>query len=307
MDKQIKIGLLIGAEKDWPDAFTAVLQQKQPTWQVKMLQLGFIDTNAPCSYDVIVDRMSHHVPFYRAYLKHAALQGCYIVNNPFVWGIDSKLFAGTLVDQLGWAQPRTVALPNKYVEGVHTADGFRNLLYPLDWHKLIDEIGLPAILKETRSGGRRITHRVHNLQELLNLYDDSGVLTMVLQQLIESDQHIHCLVVGDNQTHLFGYAHDEGKYLPTLAGISDTDQQQMRNMAQTITKTFGYDVNLVDFVLADDTIYITGTTNPFPIIDKEMMNDAQFDWCVQEMANMVIDRVQNPKPQKSPLAYAVSR
>ena len=307
MDKLVKIGLLLGAEKDWPETFTAVLQQKQPTWQVEMLQLGFIDTSAPCPYNVIVDRMSHHVPFYRASLKHAALQGCYIVNNPFVWGIDSKLFAGTLVDQLGWAQPRTVALPNKYVEGVTTADGFRNLLYPLDWQKLIDEIGLPAILKETRSGGRRITHRVQSLQELLNLYDDSGVLTMVLQQLIESDQHIHCLVVGDGQTRLFRYDHDGGKYLPTLDGVSDADQHKMAEMAQTITTAFGYDVNLVDFVLADGTIYVTGTTNPFPIIDREMMSTAQFDWCVQEMTKMVIDRAHNPNPQNSPRAYAASR
>jgi glutathione synthase/RimK-type ligase-like ATP-grasp enzyme len=34
---------------------------------------------------VIIDRISQDVPFYRAYLKNAAVNGTYVINNPFWW------------------------------------------------------------------------------------------------------------------------------------------------------------------------------------------------------------------------------
>jgi len=40
----------------------------------------------PADYDVILDRISHDVPFYRTYLEQAAASGLQGVNNPFRWG-----------------------------------------------------------------------------------------------------------------------------------------------------------------------------------------------------------------------------
>ena len=64
----------------------------------------------PCGYDVIIDRISHEVPYYRTFLKHAVLQGTTVVNNPFMWSADDKLFGASLAtarahpDPLGLAQ-----------------------------------------------------------------------------------------------------------------------------------------------------------------------------------------------------------
>ena len=37
----------------------------------------------PSGYDVIIDRISQDIPFYRAFLKNAALCGTAVINNPF--------------------------------------------------------------------------------------------------------------------------------------------------------------------------------------------------------------------------------
>jgi len=35
----------------------------------------------PAKYRVIVDRISHEVEYYRGYLKHAVLQGSYVIKQ----------------------------------------------------------------------------------------------------------------------------------------------------------------------------------------------------------------------------------
>jgi hypothetical protein len=52
-------------------------------------------------YAVIIDRISQDVPFYRAYLKNAALTGTAVINNPFWWSADDKFFNNCLADVLG--------------------------------------------------------------------------------------------------------------------------------------------------------------------------------------------------------------
>ena len=55
----------------------------------------------PERYRVIVDRISHDIPFYRAYLKNAALAGTTVINNPFWWSADDKFFNYALATRLG--------------------------------------------------------------------------------------------------------------------------------------------------------------------------------------------------------------
>src|SRR4051812_46936482 len=67
----------------------------------------------PPRRDVIVDRISHEVPFYRAYLKSVSLLSTTVINDPFWWEADEKFFECTLARKLGVAVPKTLVLPNK--------------------------------------------------------------------------------------------------------------------------------------------------------------------------------------------------
>jgi glutathione synthase/RimK-type ligase-like ATP-grasp enzyme len=51
-------------------------------------------------YDVIFDRISQDIPFYRTWLKNAALMGAAVINNPFWWSADDKYFNNCLMTQV---------------------------------------------------------------------------------------------------------------------------------------------------------------------------------------------------------------
>ena len=108
-----KVGLIVGREWSFPPAFIEEVNKRDQGVVADFVQLGGTRMDEPVEYDVIIDRISHEVPYYRTFLKHAVLQGTTVVNNPFMWSADDKLFGASLANQLGVASPRTVALPTE--------------------------------------------------------------------------------------------------------------------------------------------------------------------------------------------------
>ncbi|MCA9962287.1 MAG: hypothetical protein R3E31_24315 [Chloroflexota bacterium] len=297
-DKENKrIGILVGREWDWPEAFMAAVNGRQANVTVELVKLGgtFMDTDIP--YDLIIDRMSHEIPYYRAFLQYAASKGCYIINNPFTWSADNRFFATIMANRLGLRTPKTVALPNKEIERDVVPESFRNLTYPMDWQGIIDYVGVPAIFKDVRSGGRRQVYRVHTVNELIQRFDESGTQTMILQELIESDIHIHGFVIGQKDVLLLQYDHDNGRYFPGILSTKTTRNQFLTKASLDLTTAFGYDMNMVEFVIKGDQPYVINSTNPAPVIDRSLMSSEQFDWLVQQMVELTVVRVQRPLPQ----------
>ena len=114
-----KIGLLVGREWSFPPAFLEEVNNRDVGVVAEYVKLGGTRMNEPCDYAVVVDRISHEIPYYRAYMKNAMLQGAYCVNNPFWWSADDKFFGASLLTVLGIPSPRTLVLPmHSYPEGV---------------------------------------------------------------------------------------------------------------------------------------------------------------------------------------------
>jgi glutathione synthase/RimK-type ligase-like ATP-grasp enzyme len=111
----MKIGLLVGREYSFPPAFLArVSDLGEPHGiSAEMVSLGGTRMDEPARYRVIVDRISHEVEYYRGAMKHAALHGAYVINNPFWWTADDKFFNYSVMAKLGCAIPKTVLLPQK--------------------------------------------------------------------------------------------------------------------------------------------------------------------------------------------------
>ena len=141
----MKIGLLCGREYSFPPAFIERVNQLGYPHGItaEMVKFGGTQMDEPSGYRVIVDRISHEVPYYRSYLKHAVLEGVTVVNNPFMWTADDKFFEASLATKLGVAHPKTIALPNKdYVPGIKHDESLRNLVFPLDWEEILEYVGL---------------------------------------------------------------------------------------------------------------------------------------------------------------------
>ena len=159
----------------------------------------------PKKYDVIVDRISQDIPFYRAYLKNAELHGTIVVNNPFWWTADDKFFNYALAHKLGVAIPPTVILPhNKHPEGT-TDRSMRNLIYPLNWQEVFDYVGFPAFLKPYSGGGWKHVYQVHSPEEFFQHYNQTGDLCMTLQHGVVFEEYYRCYVVGQEKVHIMKY------------------------------------------------------------------------------------------------------
>lgn len=299
-DKKL-IGLIIGRERDLPEALTDTINAQHDDLHVEMVKMGGTYLDEVCPYRVIIDRMSHEIPYYRSYAQFAFLQGCYLINNPFTWATDTKFFAAALAKRYGWRTPRTIVLPNKDVATEVVPDSFRNLVYPMDWKGIIDFIGAPAIFKDVRSGGRRFAHRVHNVEELIQRYDESGTRTMLLQQVLDTDQHVHCLVIGQEKTLLLPYSLADNRYYDELIENDSLLGQQIIQASLMLTRLYRYDINMLEFVVVDDQLYVINGTNPSPLINQNLMTAKQFEWIVTEIAQLAVERARNPIPQLAPI------
>lgn len=298
-----KIGLIVGRGTEWPDAFIEAVRRREASVDAEIIRLAGTFIDDVCAYDLIIDRMSHEIPYYRAYLKYAAINGVKVVNDPFTWSADDKFFGMVMCKRLGLASPRTVALPNKQIAKDLGPEAFRNLVYPMDWQGIIDYVGVPAVFKDVHSGGRLAAYRVHSVDELIQRYDESGTRTMILQQVIESDDHYHCFVVGREDTLLLKYAPAEGKYLPGAIATDHGLGERLAQSALDITRAYGYEINMVEFVIKDEKAFVINGTNPAPVMDLELMTAEQVGWCITMIADMAIDQVKRASGRSGPFAF----
>lgn len=304
MSDEKRIGLFVGREQEWPNALMNTINDSSEPITAQLVEIGGTHANETCEFDLIIDRMSHEIPYYRAYLYYAVIQGCTVINNPFMWAADSRWLGQVILNKLNIRSPRTVALPNKDVEQDVVPASFRNLVYPMDWQGIIDYVGTPAILKDVRVGGRRLVHRVHSLDELILHYDNSGTRTLVLQQVIESDTHVHAFVVDQSEVMLLSFSLANGRYLPTNYAQNSLLGQEIKDAALKVTKAYGYDLNMVEFVVKDGQVLMINASNPAPVMDTELMSKKQFEWCVTAVAKMAMDKVKNPQLPRTPFTLA---
>lgn len=298
-EKKNRIGLIVGREEDWPNAFIAALEARDTGVTAEFVKLGGTMLDDECLYPVIIDRMSHEVPYYRTYVKYAALNGSFIINDPFVWSTDNRFFGTAIANRLGLKSPRTIVLPNKETHTETVPDSFRNLEYPMNWEGITDYVGIPAIFKEIRSGGKRLSVRVHNIDELIQRYDESDTETMVLQEVIQGGEHIHCLVVGMENALILHYAPEQSRYLPSIDLDYDT-KAQIVDSALALSRAYGYDINLIEFNHQDGELVVINSTNPSPVIDRQLFSEEQFNWIVEQTVNLALQRLEQPLPQKVP-------
>src|SRR5438876_9947497 len=211
-----RVGILVGRDKTFPDALIKNINERGDGKTVaEFIKLGGVRHDEPPRYDLVIDSISHEVPFYRATLKRMALEGTIIINNPFWWSADDKFFNYSLARKLGVAVPKTVLLPQKdYIEGI-VSESLRNLEFPLNWQAIVDYVGFPAFMKPFDGGGWKNVSKINSLEQLIAEYDQTGTLCMTLQESIEFDQFVRCYCIGQVEVMIMHY--DPRK--PYLSGV----------------------------------------------------------------------------------------
>ncbi len=292
-----KVGILVGREKTFPDALIKNINGRGRGEVVAdFIKLGGIRHDAPPPYDVVIDRISHEVPFYRATLKRMALEGTIVVNNPFWWSADDKFFNYSLARKLGVAVPKTVLLPQKdYMSGI-VSESLRNLEFPLDWKDIADYVGFPSFLKPFDGGGWKNVSKVNSLEELWKEYDQTGTLCMTLQEGIDFDQFVRCYCVGQEDVMIMAYdprkpylsgeqyVHNPDYLAPELAARVNQD-------VRTLCTALGYDLNTVEFAIKDGIPYAIDFMNPAPDAELASVGEFYHNWITNAVTNLVFKRL----------------
>ena len=298
-----KVGILVGREQTFPESIIKSINEKSGgEVHAEMVKIGGIRLDEPKRYDLIIDRISHEVPYYRAALKRFALEGTYIVNNPFWWSADDKFFNFSLAAKLGVAIPKTVLLPQeKYIKDI-TSESLRNLEFPLDWEGIVNYVGFPAFLKPHDGGGWKNVSKIWSLEELWREYNQSGTLCMTLQEGIEFDQFVRCYSVGQEKVLIMPY--DPSK--PYLSGeqyhnaesyLSPELHQRVERDVVTICKALGYDLNTVEFAIKDGIPYAIDFMNPAPDAELASVGERNHNWIVNAMTDFVIEKLKGATKQ----------
>ena len=298
----MRIGVLRGRENTFPDAFIAKVNSMDKGVVAEYAQLGGTKLNEPVPYRVLLDRMSHEVPYYAVYLKMAMLQGAYVINNTFWRSADDKFFGYAAAEKLGIAEPRTVVLPNReYVDDV-TTESLRNL-WPTDFAMYADYVGLPCIMKPAFGGGWKDVNKIASLEELTFHYERSGQKTMMLQEFITWDTYIRVPTIGRRWARAI-------RYDPAPMGMGGYNQdydalpRALRDTAEELSLRFnqalGYDMNALEFAVKDGAFYGIDLTNYTPDLDYRSLKDAHFPWVVEKMAEFAVEKAlsgeRTPRP-----------
>ena len=287
-----KIGVLFGMENSFPGALVEHINARNiADVTAEFVETGAVHLDQFPRYAVIVDRISHDIPFYRAFLKHAALHGTLIVNNPFWWSADDKFFNYTLAAKLGVAVPPTVILPHKQHPEGTTSRSMRNLEYPLDWDGVFAYVGEHGFLKPVNGGGWRDVYHVHNRDEFFKAYDQSRDLCMMYQKAVDFNEYFRCYVVGQKRVHVMPYDPRKphaARYLQDPPAYSPRLLRRVERDALKLCRALGYDLNTVEFAVENGIPYAIDFMNPAPDADLHSVGQANFDWIVKEVADLAI-------------------
>lgn len=290
------IGLLVGRENTFPQPFIDHINARNiPGISAEMVELGGTRLDEQCPYRVIVDRISHEVPYFRCYLKAATLGGTVVINDPFWWGSDDKFLENLIAERVGVAVPRTLLLPNKeYIEGI-TGESLRNLQAPLDWETMLDYVGRPAILKPAIGGGWKNVYKVHDAGELVQCFNQTGQLQMILQEFIQFEQYVRCICLG--RTHIVPIRYEPNapfhdRYVLDDSYLAPDLHQRVVGDARKLVEALGYDMDTVEFAIRDGIPYAIDFLNPAPDFDSFSIKEHNFTWVIETMADLVIGYAQ---------------
>ncbi|MEP7127316.1 MAG: hypothetical protein ABI729_00555 [Chitinophagales bacterium] len=288
-----KIGILFGMERTFPQAFIdRVNSKKIEGITAEAVSIDKVAQAYSSGYDVIIDRISQDVPFYRTYLKNAALCGTAVLNNPFWWSADDKFFNNCLAIKIGVPVPKTVILPSNEHPTDTTSDSFSNLVTPLDWEAMFGYIGFPAYMKPYAGGGWKSVYKISDADDLFAKHAETGQLVMLLQEEIQFDAYFRCYCLGGKYVKIMHYEPRNPHHLRYAAthNVSDELMQTVHDYTLKLNHALGYDFNTVEFAVRDGVPYAIDFCNPSPDADKHSVGEENFEWVVENAANMAIEK-----------------
>lgn len=302
-----KVGILFGQENSFPQAFVERVNQKDGKGvQAEFVQIDKVVQGEGNGYDVIIDRISQDVPFYRGMLKNAASTGTAVINNPFWWSADEKFFNNALAIKVGVPVPKTVLLPSREHPDDTNGNSFRNLKYPLDWEGIFNYVGFPAYMKPFSGGGWKSVYRLEDMEDFFAKHAETGQLVMMLQEEIVFDDYFRCYCIGGKHVRIMQYEPRNPHHLRYQSNNPPATAKMLKTVEELVLKlnhALGYDFNTVEFAIRNGVPYAIDFCNPAPDAEVTSVGQENFDWVVETAATYAIERAKAHKPGQDNLTW----
>jgi hypothetical protein len=289
------IGLLLGAEEDWPHAFEALLRRVGPItddagttheFSSERLCIEPFDLTDPVRTDLVIDRLAHWYYHPREWLKKAALMnGTYLLNSPFTFQAMEKHSAYCAMLRLGLNIPRTVLVPYKNpVDNVRWAYTSAKYNKPFDLDAIADDLGYPMYMKPFDGGGWRGVSRIDDREDLRRAYDESGEMLMHLQATVEYDKFARALSIGP-ETMVMDFRPDEpmhNRYAVSHDFLSPSAGHQSVAISRVVNAFFGWEFNSCEMLVNGDSVHPIDYANACPDVAVTSLH-YYFPWAISAL------------------------
>ncbi|GAA1142742.1 hypothetical protein GCM10009630_46530 [Kribbella jejuensis] len=288
------IGLLLGAEEDWPRAFEALLQRVGPVtidgheheFGSRRLTIEPFDLTDPVRVGLVIDRLAYWYYHPREWLKKAALMnGTYLLNSPFTFQSMEKHSAYCAMLRLGLKIPRTVLVPYKNpVDNVRWAYTSAKYNQPFDLDAIAEDLGYPLYMKPFDGGGWRGVSRIDNKVDLHRAYDQSGEMLMHLQATVDYDKFARALSIGA-ETMVMDFRPDEpmhNRYAVSHDFLSPSAGHQTVAISRIVNAFFGWEFNSCEMLVAGDEVYPIDYANACPDVAVTSLH-YYFPWAISAL------------------------
>ena len=290
-----KIGLSLGADICWPLCYEQVMRQLDlkiayggdtVRLEVERVMIEPFDLKQPCSYAVVIDRLTHWYHTSREWIKKAvAMDDLYVFNNPWSVQAMEKHTSYAAMMHLGMPIPETWMIPPKEYEpgNPDLKPTLRQYAKLFDLARIGKQVGYPSFVKPYDGGGWRGVVKVDDEAGLWKAYEDSGKSVMHLQAAVHPfDRFVRCIGFGpQTYTVLYdpsGPLHD--RYTMQQNFITKEDEEHLRRVTLTINTFFGWEFNSCESLRKDGVWYPIDFANPCP--DSQVTSlHYHFPWLVK--------------------------
>jgi hypothetical protein len=285
------IGLLLGAEEDWPQAFEQILRFVGPldvdgtTHRIasERLTIEPFDLDDPVRTGLVIDRLAHWYYHPREWLKKAALvDGTYLLNCPFTFQSYEKHAAYCAMVRLGLKVPKTILVPYKNPIDNHRWT-YTSARYnrPFDLDVLAAELGYPLYMKPFDGGGWRGVSRIENPDDLHRAYDESGEMLMHLQATVDYEHFARALSIGP-ETMVMDFRPEQpmhNRYAVNHGFLSPSAGHQAAAISRIVNAFFGWEFNSAEMLVAGDEVYPIDYANACPDVSMTSLH-YYFPWAI---------------------------
>ncbi|ANS79783.1 hypothetical protein SGUI_2387 [Serinicoccus hydrothermalis] len=285
------IGLLLGAEEDWPRAFESILSLVGPveadgvTHSItsERVRIHPFDLTDPVRHGLVIDRLAYWYYHPREWLKKASLMNdTYLLNSPFTFQSMEKHSAYVAMLRLGMKIPKTVLVPYKNpVDNVRWAYTSSKYNDPFDLETIAADVGYPLFMKPFDGGGWRGVSKVKDVEGLHQAYDESGSMLMHLQATVDYDKFARALTIGP-ETMVMDFRPDEpmhNRYAVTHDFLSPQAGWEAETVSKVVNAFFGWEFNSAEMLVAGDEVYPIDYANACPDVAITSLH-YYFPWAI---------------------------